>query len=220
MHLKIYTGLDDALLQTLEPALFTRVNEADLRFEEIIFWFMPPEAEQLEHIVKRLGKLEKRRFAADLDLFDPFFETLLAFKEARGIVNSSTALRFMCEIVSDWIEQQEIEQQENGERDAHPSAGGARGIGGAGVVGRAGQTLASGKCFRKYSLSASRTKSARDVGLPDCCSRRSASRSKASRTSVGKYTSVRRYSALMPWLGRPGLLCDARFFWCFGEGIG
>lgn len=112
LNWKVYTGLDDGLLKTIEPVAVTRITEEGLRFEELILLFLSPEIERIEATLKRLGSVSKKRMAASYADFDRFFETLLTFKEASGIVNSATAIMAMIEIVEQWI----IEHHE-GERE-------------------------------------------------------------------------------------------------------
>jgi hypothetical protein len=100
---KIYTGLDDGLLKTIEPVAVTKINEEPLRFEEMHMLFLTPEIERIEATLKALGASTKKRLAAQYADFDRFFETLLTFKEASGIVNSATAFMAMIEIVEAWI---------------------------------------------------------------------------------------------------------------------
>jgi hypothetical protein len=113
LNWKVYTGLDDGLLKTIEPVAVTRISEEGLRFEELILLFLSPEIERIETTLKRLGSVNKKRMAAQYADFDRFFETLLSFKEASGIVNSATAIMAMIEIVEQWIsEHHELEPEE------------------------------------------------------------------------------------------------------------
>ena len=112
LPLKIYSGLDDELLATLQPVNLARINEAALRFEELTFLFLPAEIERITEIVKRLGTSKHPRCLVPLEQFDRFFETLLTFKESANILNSGTALLAMCDIVEEWIEHHDSEHTE------------------------------------------------------------------------------------------------------------
>jgi len=103
LPLKIYSGLDDDLLATLQPVTLARINEAALRFEELTLLFLPVEIERITEITKKLGASKHPRMLAPLEQFDRFFETLLTFKDVANILNSSTALLAMCDIVDDWL---------------------------------------------------------------------------------------------------------------------
>lgn len=107
LHLKIYTGLDDAVLQTFEPAQVIQVSEARLRFEELTLLFLPAEIEQLKEIAERLGKYHKGPvWAADVVDFDAFFDMLLDFKEQANILNTSTAFKALVLIAQEWLDAQ------------------------------------------------------------------------------------------------------------------
>lgn len=112
LSLKIYSGLDDGTLGTLQPVEVARINDAALRFEELTFLFLPAERERIQEVVSRLGQSSKARLAADVATFDAFFNALLDFKEAAGILNASTALLQLVQIAEGWIEQQRVEHAE------------------------------------------------------------------------------------------------------------
>jgi hypothetical protein len=103
---KIYSGLDEELLETMEAVQVIRIAEESLRFEELTLLFLTPEMDRIEATLQRLGATTKRRLAARYEDFDSFFETLLEFKEATGIVNTATAMGAMIEIVEQWLADQ------------------------------------------------------------------------------------------------------------------
>lgn len=103
LHLKVYTGLDDAYLKTLQPVPITRLGEGRLLFEEIKILFLPTEIEHIKQLCEQLGTTKRARFAARLEDFDRFFELLLGFKEAKGIMNTATAILAICEIVEEHL---------------------------------------------------------------------------------------------------------------------
>lgn len=109
LSLKVYSGLDEQYLATLDTVEVLRVDEAHLRMEELALMFLPSEIDRIEHLLKRLGSTRRRRFAAQVEAFDAFFEALLQFKEAQGIVNSSTAILALVEIAREWLEHNEVE---------------------------------------------------------------------------------------------------------------
>lgn len=110
LKLKIYSGLDEEMLETVENINIIRVQESKLRFEELVLYFLSSEIDRIETTLEQLGAVTKRRFAARVEDFDKFFETLLDFKEASGIVSTSTAFLAMIEIVIEWIEHNGGEQ--------------------------------------------------------------------------------------------------------------
>lgn len=103
LNWKIYSGLDENLLDTMDQASVVRISDEQLRFEELTIFFLSPEIDRIEETVKRLGKVTKRRFAARYQDFDRFFELLLDFKEAERILNTATALMAMIKIVEQWL---------------------------------------------------------------------------------------------------------------------
>jgi len=105
LDLKVYSGLDETMLATMEPVNVAQISEARLRLEYLTLLFLPVEIAQLEEIVKRLDQAARKgaRWACDVATFDPFFERLLDFKEAAGVLNTSTAFRMLLEIVDEWL---------------------------------------------------------------------------------------------------------------------
>lgn len=115
LQYKVYSGLDEKLLETLEQAHIIRIIEEPLRFEELVILFMPSEIDHIEDVAKRLGAKTRRRWLAQVETFDRFFDALLSFKEAANIVNTGTALLAMTEIVETWLaEQQKVEHDAAG----------------------------------------------------------------------------------------------------------
>ena len=103
LSFKVYSVIDDTLLGTLAPVAFTRINDAQLRLEEITLLFLPAERERVDDLLQRVGESTKPRYAARLEDFDCFFEGFLQYKEAAGIVNSSTAFLAICEVMEAWL---------------------------------------------------------------------------------------------------------------------
>lgn len=103
---KVYSGLDDARLKTLPKMKVIRPQDAKLLFEEVRLLFVPAEAERIEETLKKLGD-GGRRWAASYADFDRFFETLLRYKQATGILNTATAIRTLTEIAEEWLARQE-----------------------------------------------------------------------------------------------------------------
>lgn len=105
LSMKVYSGLDDAYLETLEQVELVSLKEDQLCFEELRILFLPSEIETLKDVLKRLGKATtpKTMLAARYEDFDRFFNALLDFKGAAEIVNSATAILAMTEIVEEWL---------------------------------------------------------------------------------------------------------------------
>lgn len=113
---KIYSGLDEDALKTMENVSVVRIQESRLRFEELTLYFVPAEIDEIETVLKQLGSTAKHRFITQVEDFDKFFETLLDFKEAAGIVSTSTAFLAMIEIMAEWLEHNAPEQEDEQEK--------------------------------------------------------------------------------------------------------
>lgn len=116
LEMKVYSGLDDKLLETMGAVQVARINEAPLRFEELTILFLTPEVERIKDMLARLGAATKPRLAARCEDFDRFFEMLLQFKEAAGIVNTGTAVLAMMDIVEAWIAEHNAAERSSGEQ--------------------------------------------------------------------------------------------------------
>jgi len=109
LALKVYSGLDDSLLETMEKVSVSRINEEALRFEEMHILFLTPEIDRIKDTLAVLGASTRPRLAARFEDFDRFFEMLLTYKEAAGILNTGTALLALTELAEQWIEQHKAE---------------------------------------------------------------------------------------------------------------
>ena len=114
--MKVYSGLDDKLLETMDAVKVTRINEAALRFDELTILFLPMEIERIKDVLERLGAKEKPRLATRYEDFDRFFEMLLTYKEAAGIINTGTALMAMIEIIEAWIAEHNASKRDEQEK--------------------------------------------------------------------------------------------------------
>jgi hypothetical protein len=88
------------------PTKLERLVEAQMRFEEMHFLFMGSEIARVDTVLAKLDADQKNRYASKVEDFDRFFAVLLKYKEAAGIINSSTALLAICDIVETWLEEQ------------------------------------------------------------------------------------------------------------------
>jgi hypothetical protein len=108
---KVYAGLDDALLETFQKVDCQRLAEERLEMERLELLFLPPERERIEELVKEIGKRKATRLAAPLDLWDAFFDALLSYKEAAGIMNTATAFLHLIELAHAQVERHAAEQE-------------------------------------------------------------------------------------------------------------
>lgn len=106
LEFKVYTGLDETTLETVDAGSLDKLRAQQLPLEMVQLLFLPEEVEQVQAVIDGLGRLgggEALRYAARLADFDRFFEALLKCKEAEGIVNSATAVLRMVEIVEEYL---------------------------------------------------------------------------------------------------------------------
>jgi hypothetical protein len=113
---KIYSGLDEKILETLPEASIIALRETGLKLEELRLLFVSPEIRYIEDLVKRLST-SKTTLVADLEHWDKFFDALLAFKENAMVVNSSIAILKICEIVEEWTATHEVQHEQSTDTD-------------------------------------------------------------------------------------------------------
>lgn len=106
LRFKVYSGLDEDYLETLDSPNLITLSDAQFRFEPLTLYFVAPEIDRIEDIMEKLGRAGQRRFVADVALFDEFFDLLLNFKETADILNTSTAFMAMISIIEEWLSDQ------------------------------------------------------------------------------------------------------------------
>ena len=111
---KVYTGLDDKYLATIDKVQVQRLDDSALRFEELRLQFVPSEFEYIAGVVRKCGKenVKAHRFMARVADFYEFFEALLNFKEAKGILNTSTAFLMIIQMLDEWQAAQDLNTTE------------------------------------------------------------------------------------------------------------
>lgn len=103
LEFKQYTGLDESALETVDTGSLDRLRVQPLPLEVVQLLFLPDEVAKLHAVLEALEKADGVRHAARLVDFESFFEALLRYKEAEGIVNSATAVLRMVEIVEEYL---------------------------------------------------------------------------------------------------------------------
>jgi hypothetical protein len=107
-HLKIYSGLDEGLLKTMDQPKLFHIASAPLRFERVELLFLPAEIERISAVLKALGSRQAAlRLAVPIEAFDRFFEALLQAKTELNIINTSTAFLFMIDLAEAWLAENE-----------------------------------------------------------------------------------------------------------------
>lgn len=103
MGLKSYSGLDETSLKTLTANDLSRLKTHSLVMEDLHLLFMDYEVTRINAVIELLGKVHGVRHAAPREEWERFFEMLLTFKEAAGIINSATALLRMVEVIEEYL---------------------------------------------------------------------------------------------------------------------
>jgi hypothetical protein len=119
---KVYSGLDDEMLRTLAPVPIKRLNEDQLRYQELIILFLPPEIARVKDVIERIGTATRTRFAARIEDYERFFNALLDFKEAKQIMNSATAVLAICDLVEEYLAELATAADDTRQEVAHGEA--------------------------------------------------------------------------------------------------
>ncbi len=109
IDLRVYSGLDDGLLQSFEPVKIARVDEDKIRIEELRLLFVLPEIAEIKRVMKRLGDSERTTLLGHYADFERFFDVLLRFKESQNILNTATAFMRIIAIAEQWLDNFERE---------------------------------------------------------------------------------------------------------------
>jgi len=103
MDLKIYTGIDDKALDTLEAPPALSLSTGALDFREVQILFLPDERDKLEDCllqVKNTYKAKLDALACRQKVWDKWLENISKVHEITGIGNSATALMVVLELVN------------------------------------------------------------------------------------------------------------------------
>jgi hypothetical protein len=77
-----------------------------VHYEEIACIFLPEQAEVFTMVASKLEKWKRRTtLVGNASDFDKFFDTLIAVKEQRAVLNTALALRTMAELALERLEQ-------------------------------------------------------------------------------------------------------------------
>ena len=111
LEFRVYSGLDEQYLQTIDPVSIISIKDEALRFEVLSLYFIPPEIGLIEEVVERLGESARSRFVNDLGIWDKFWDRLLDFKEAANVLNTSSAFMLLIDIADEWMEHNKLEHE-------------------------------------------------------------------------------------------------------------
>ena len=111
LDLKEYSGLTDNAFD-LDSLNVNTLPSASLAYLDVVFSFLDDEAAAIAEFVARADRYAKRAqpvYLADYANFDRFVETMAAVKQHTTIKNSAVALRALCELAMERLEQLDAE---------------------------------------------------------------------------------------------------------------
>lgn len=100
---KIYSGLDDKMLEALDKSLTETLREAQLEFKTLMMLFLPDEFEEakkrLKEIKEKLGSNKEVWLCYDKD-YDRWLDTIEEVGSAHGVSNVATSFSLMLKMVA------------------------------------------------------------------------------------------------------------------------
>lgn len=116
---KKFSGLDDSILDIGKGPTAGALGGANIKYDELLFAFLPEDRKQFEVEMEALAKRAKklRVHMAPHAVFDEFFDAIIRTKHELNIVNSGIALSVMARLAAERLDAIEAEQEE-GEADA------------------------------------------------------------------------------------------------------
>lgn len=117
---KKFSGLDDSILDVGKGVSAAALGGANIKYDEVLFSFLPEDRVQFEIEMEALAKRAKklRIHAAPHAVFDPFFDAIVKTKHELNIVNSGVALAAMARLASERLDQLEAEREEKADAEA------------------------------------------------------------------------------------------------------
>lgn len=114
---KKFSGLDDSILDVGKGVTAAALGAANIKYDELLFAFLPEERIAFE---AEMEKLEKRAKKAHISVaphavFEDFFDAIIRTKHQMNIVNSGIALSTMAQLAMERLDQIEAEAQTEGE---------------------------------------------------------------------------------------------------------
>jgi hypothetical protein len=110
---KKFSGLDDSVLDVGKGITASALGGANIKYEELLFAFLPEDRKtfeiELEALAKRAKKL--RVHAASHSVFDDFFDAVVRTKHQLNIVNSGIALATLATLAGERLDQIEAEAE-------------------------------------------------------------------------------------------------------------
>ncbi|WP_292097723.1 hypothetical protein, partial [Mesorhizobium sp.] len=111
---KKFSGLDDSVLSGDKGPGATALGGANIKYDELLFSFLPEDRVRFEVELEALAKRAKRFriHAAPQSKFDEFFDAIVRTKSQLNIVNSGIALSVMARLAGERLDQLEAEAED------------------------------------------------------------------------------------------------------------
>jgi len=121
---KRYSGLSEKDFEGFGKLKLDAIGAIAPKFEESLFLFLPEDAEIVHQALERFGKGKSRLklYAARIEDWDRFFDTIVRTKTEMKVFNSGMALLTMCQLATERLDQIAAENAENAEDDDRDKA--------------------------------------------------------------------------------------------------
>lgn len=114
---KKFSGLDDSVLDVGKGLAASALGGANIKYDEVLFAFLPEDRVQFEIQLEALAKRAKklRVHAAPHPVFDEFFDAIVRSKHQLNIINSGVALATMARLAFERLDQLEADAESKAE---------------------------------------------------------------------------------------------------------
>jgi len=110
---KLYCGLSDDDFK-IDELNINAISFLQPQVEELTLAFIPEDKAIVIDWLKNLEKIAKKHgvVIADRQDFGTFYETIVAVKQLKGVLNNATAMRLMCDLAAERLAQLQAETAE------------------------------------------------------------------------------------------------------------
>ncbi|MGB3833781.1 MAG: ParB/RepB/Spo0J family partition protein [Mesorhizobium sp.] len=111
---KKFSGLDDSILDVGKGITAAALGGANIKYDELLFSFLPEERIAFEAEIEKLSKRSKKLIihVSPHAVFDDFLDAIIRTKHQLNIVNSGIALATMAALAQERLDQLEAEANE------------------------------------------------------------------------------------------------------------
>lgn len=108
---KLYSGVTDDMFQ-VEKIDLASLSAGSTEYQEVVLVFLPADARVFQEYLKKIEKDSKRVYnIANLADFDNFFDTIIAVKQKKNVINNALAVNAMMELALDRLVQLDQEDE-------------------------------------------------------------------------------------------------------------